>query len=92
MLIFLSNLLSIVTGFSTAFPGIRPHLLTLTINLTLPIYRDILIKLGGSTASKQSCCNILRKGPGEAIALVVGGAEESLSARPGVADLVLKKR
>jgi hypothetical protein len=82
----------LVTGFPEAFPGIRPHLLTLTINLALPFYRELLIKLGSSTASRESCCNILQKGPGEAIALVVGGAEESMRARPGVADLILRKR
>jgi Diacylglycerol acyltransferase len=31
-------------------------------------------------------------GPGSAITIVVGGAEESLHARPGVLELVLKKR
>src|SRR5277367_6599308 len=31
-------------------------------------------------------------GPGSAITIVVGGAEESLHARPGVMELVLKKR
>jgi len=36
---------------------------------------------------------IIRKnGPGSAITIVIGGAEESLHARPGVMELVLKKR
>jgi len=33
-----------------------------------------------------------KNGPGSAITIVVGGAEESLHARPGVMELVLKKR
>jgi len=33
-----------------------------------------------------------KNGPGSAVTIVVGGAEESLHARPGVMELVLKKR
>ncbi|KAI6023365.1 DAGAT-domain-containing protein [Pisolithus marmoratus] len=80
------------TGFSAAFPGIRPHLLTLTNNFDVPIYREILMALGISSVSKHSCSNILKRGPGEAITIVVGGAAESLSARPGTADLTLRRR
>ncbi|KIM68235.1 hypothetical protein SCLCIDRAFT_20629 [Scleroderma citrinum Foug A] len=71
------------TGFSSAFPGICPHLLTLTNNFDVPIYREILMALRISSVSKQSCSNILKCGPGEAITIVVGGATESLSACPG---------
>ncbi|TFK39677.1 diacylglycerol acyltransferase-domain-containing protein [Crucibulum laeve] len=80
------------TGFSQAFPGIRPHLLTLTSNFTIPFYRDILMAMGVCSVSKQSCSNILKSGPGSAITIVVGGAAESLSAHPGTADLTLRKR
>ncbi|KAI0034470.1 DAGAT-domain-containing protein [Vararia minispora EC-137] len=80
------------TGFSKAFPGIRPHLLTLSSNFHVPIHREILLALGICSVSKRSCSNILRSGPGEAITIVVGGAAESLSAHPGTADLTLRKR
>jgi len=80
------------TGFSKAFPGIKPHLLTLTNNFHIPIYRDILLHLGVCSVSRKSCSNILRQGPGSSITIVVGGATESLSAHPGTADLTLKKR
>ncbi|KAH7890989.1 diacylglycerol acyltransferase-domain-containing protein [Phlebopus sp. FC_14] len=80
------------TGFSAAFPGIRPHLLTLTNNFHVPLYREILMALGISSVSKRSCSNILRRGAGQAITIVVGGAAESLSARPGTADLTLRRR
>ncbi|KIM44385.1 hypothetical protein M413DRAFT_431336 [Hebeloma cylindrosporum] len=80
------------TGFSAAFPGIKPHLLTLSSNFQMPFYRDILLALGVCSVSKQSCSNILKSGPGSAITIVVGGAAESLSARPGTADLTLRKR
>jgi len=80
------------TGFSAAFPGIKPHLLTLTTNFQVPFYRDILLALGVCSVSKQSCSNILKSGPGSSITIVVGGAAESLSAHPGTADLTLRKR
>ncbi|KAG8953573.1 diacylglycerol O-acyltransferase 1 [Tulasnella sp. 419] len=80
------------TGFSKTFPGIRPHLLTLASNFHIPIYRDILLYLGICSVSKKSCSEILSQGPGSAITIVIGGAAESLSARPGTADLTLKKR
>lgn len=79
-------------GFSEVYPGIVPHLLTLASNFRIPFYRDILLALGICSVSKQSCSNILKGGPGQAITIVVGGAAESLSARPGTADLTLRKR
>ncbi|OSX64047.1 hypothetical protein POSPLADRAFT_1045179 [Postia placenta MAD-698-R-SB12] len=80
------------TGFSHFYPGIIPHLLTLTSNFRVPFYRDILLAMGVCSVSKQSCSNVLKNGPGHAITIVVGGAAESLSARPGTADLTLRKR
>jgi len=80
------------TGFSEAFPGIRPHLLTLTNNFSIPIYRDWFLSLGITSVSKKSCSNILKAGPGSSITIVVGGASESLNARPGTADLTLRRR
>jgi len=80
------------THFSENYPGISPHLLTLTSNFRVPIYRDILLHLGICSVSKRSCANILKQGPGSAICIVVGGAAESLSAHPGTADLTLKRR
>ncbi|EJD07520.1 diacylglycerol-acyltransferase [Fomitiporia mediterranea MF3/22] len=80
------------TGFSKAFPGIRPHLLTLASNFHMPLYRDILLALGVCSVSRASCENILRKGNGSAICIVVGGAAESLNAHPGTADLTLRRR
>jgi len=80
------------TGFSRGFPGVRPHLLTLNSNFSIPFYREILLMLGVCSVSKRSCERILRKGNGSAITIVVGGAAESLSAHPGTADLTLRKR
>ena len=48
--------------------------------------------MGVCSVTKRSCERILRKGPGNAITIVVGGAAESLNAHPGTSDLILKKR
>ena len=58
----------------------------------MPFYRDLIMFLGIASVSKQACANILSKGAGTAITIVVGGATESLSAHPGTADLTLKRR
>src|SRR6266702_7995248 len=86
------NFASDSTSFSSGFPGVRPHLLTLTSNFTIPFYREILLLMGVCSVSKRSCERILRKGNGSAITIVVGGAAESLSAHPGTADLTLRRR
>lgn len=80
------------TGFSTLFPGLKPHLMTLSSNFYLPFYRDILLSMGICSVSMKSCSNILKQGPGSALTIVVGGAAESLSAHPGTNDLTLKRR
>lgn len=88
----IANFATAATEFPSSFPGITPHLLTLNSNFNIPIYRDILMALGLCSVSKKSCERILRKGNGNAITIVVGGASESLSARPGTANLTLRKR
>ncbi|KAI8338952.1 diacylglycerol acyltransferase type 2A [Chlamydoabsidia padenii] len=80
-------------GFSQHFPGIETNLLTLDSNFKMPLHRDYLLSLGMCSVSKRSCKHILQNtGPGRSIAIVVGGATESLHAYPGVVDLTLKKR
>ncbi|KAI9322117.1 diacylglycerol acyltransferase type 2A [Dichotomocladium elegans] len=79
-------------GFSRNFPGIVPSLLTLAGNFRLPLHRDYILALGMCDVSKKSCKAVLSSGPGRSIAIVIGGASESLNAKPGVMDLTLKKR
>ncbi|WFD30794.1 2-acylglycerol O-acyltransferase [Malassezia sp. CBS 17886] len=77
---------------SEKFPGVRLHLLTLHSNFSMPLYRDYLMALGLCSVSRRSCESILRKGPGNGIVIVVGGAQESLFAHPGHLDLTLRRR
>ncbi|KAG4305718.1 hypothetical protein PORY_000628 [Pneumocystis oryctolagi] len=79
-------------GFSTIFPGIKNFVLTLSSNFHIPFYREYIQAFGIRSVSKHSCEKILSKGPGHAITIVLGGAQESLAARPGVIKLTLKKR
>lgn len=53
---------------------------------------DYIMAHGCCSVSKESCEYILNSGPGSSIAIVVGGAQESLAAKPGTLDLTLKKR
>jgi 2-acylglycerol O-acyltransferase 2 len=85
-------------GFSTLFPGITNTLLTLEGNFKLPLYREYALRMGLASVSRDSCENLLSKGGrngegmGRAITIVVGGARESLEAKPGTISLVLNRR
>ncbi|KAJ5210281.1 Diacylglycerol acyltransferase [Penicillium cf. griseofulvum] len=85
-------------GFSKLFPGITNTLLTLDANFRIPFYREYALAMGIASVSRESCENILTKGGadgegmGRAITIVVGGARESLNARPNSLRLVLKRR
>lgn len=79
-------------GFDKLFPGITNTLLTLSSNFHIPIYRDYLMAMGLSSVSKKSCESLLAHGPGSAITIVIGGAQESLLSRPHANDLVIHKR
>ncbi|KXS93628.1 hypothetical protein AC578_784 [Pseudocercospora eumusae] len=85
-------------GFSQLFPGITNTLLTLDSNFRIPLYRDYALRMGLASVSRESCENILShggpngEGMGRAITIVVGGARESLDAKPYTLRLVLKRR
>lgn len=79
-------------GFDEMFPGLIPHVLTLHNNFYTPFYREYLMFFSFRSVSRKSCETILKSGPGESIVIVVGGAQESLSAHSGYMDLTLKCR
>ena len=85
-------------NFSKKFPGITNTLLTLDSNFRLPFYRDYALAMGLASVSRESCENLLTtgghdgKGRGRAITIVVGGARESLDARPASLRLTLRRR
>ncbi|KAI9591280.1 diacylglycerol acyltransferase [Syncephalis fuscata] len=77
---------------SELLPGINCRLMTLASNFSIPLYRDFILSLNITSVSRKSIERILAKGPGNSCMIVIGGAAESLNARPGVSDLTLKKR
>lgn len=78
-------------GFAQLFPGVAVRLLTLDQNFYLPFVREVLLWFGMCSCSLGACNNLLRAG--WSICLLVGGARESLEARPGDEyRLVLSKR
>eukprot|EP00808_Paulinella_micropora_P012266 g64662.t1 len=78
-------------GFSKLCPGIDVRLLTLKINFMTPFFREYILSLGVCDASQESFEKVLAK-PGKAVAVVVGGAEESTLTTEHEIDLVLEKR
>jgi len=88
-----ANFGSDATKFSEVFPGIRPHLLTLKANFRWPIMRALCLWSGICDVSRESIEWLMTKqGSGNAAVIVVGGAEESLEARPGSYKLTIRER
>lgn len=86
----LTHNLSSSKSFASLFPGIKAHLLTLSAQLLLPFYRDYIMALGVGLVTKSSILSILKRN--HSVTIVVGGAHESLLARPGMNRIVLNKR
>ncbi|XP_006106273.1 2-acylglycerol O-acyltransferase 3 [Myotis lucifugus] len=81
------------TGFSQKFPGLRASLVGLDGLLHIPIYRDYLMSTGVCSVSRQSLDFILSQPRrGQAVVILVGGAQESMYALPGVHQVVLQNR
>lgn len=79
-------------GITEALPDAPPiHVLTLRFSFLIPIWRDLLVRLGLGPVDRATCHDILRKS-GHSIAIVIGGAREALNSRPGHYELILEKR
>eukprot|EP00040_Diaphanoeca_grandis_P018618 m.97918 g.97918 ORF g.97918 m.97918 type:complete len:466 (+) comp27022_c1_seq1:277-1674(+) len=78
-------------GFSSLFPNIDRHIVTLPINFVVPFAREYLLHLGMCESSKTTFRKVLTK-PGKAVVVVVGGAKESVETENGGMHLVLEKR
>ncbi|XP_045149023.1 diacylglycerol O-acyltransferase 2 [Echinops telfairi] len=78
---------------SEKFPGIRPYLATLAGNFRMPLLREYLMSGGICPVNRDTIDYLLSKnGSGNAIIIVVGGAAESLSSRPGKNAVTLRNR
>ncbi len=68
-------------GFSRLFPNIDLRVVTLAPNFKVPFMREVLLSLGAITANRESIRYVLEKcGVDNGTVIVVGGAEEALSA------------
>jgi hypothetical protein len=77
-------------SFSNVFPDIKYRTVTLENNFIVPFFREWLLCLGFIGSAKKSICDVLEDKT--SVLLVVGGAEESLYARPQSNKVILKKR
>uniref|UniRef100_A0A3P8U3J7 Acyltransferase n=1 Tax=Amphiprion percula TaxID=161767 RepID=A0A3P8U3J7_AMPPE len=87
------NFCTEATGFSRLFPGLTPHLLMLPFWFRVPLFRDYIMS-GGLVSSCKSSLSYLvsRPGGGNVAVIAVGGAPESLDARPGALTLQVRNR
>ena len=85
------NFATEATGFEKLFPGINLRFLVLSSNFQIPFYELFLMAMGICDASKESCNNILKRGNGNSILLVLGGSKEALDARPSSEYLLTLK-
>lgn len=87
------NFATEATDFSNTFPGIIPHLLPLMALFKPPLFRDYIMSSGMCNVTRESCEYILtKKGPGNSVVIVVGGAEEAFDAHPDTYTIILKPR
>ncbi|XP_072257966.1 2-acylglycerol O-acyltransferase 2 [Pyxicephalus adspersus] len=88
-----TNFCTEATGFPELYPGISPYLLMLPLWFRAPFFRDYIMAGGLIPSDKDSASYLLKsKKGGNAVVIAVGGAPESLDARPGAFTLLLKNR
>ncbi|XP_026767967.3 2-acylglycerol O-acyltransferase 1 isoform X1 [Pangasianodon hypophthalmus] len=87
------NFCTEASRFSELFPGLTPYLLMLPFWFRVPFFRDYIM-CGGLVSSEKASMSYLlsRPGGGAAAVVAVGGAPESLEARPGALTLQLLQR
>lgn len=77
-------------SWSKIFPNVQTSLLTLETQSFIPFYRDYLLALGISSVAKKNIQLILKQNHN--VCIVLGGARESLLAKPHSRKLVLQNR
>ncbi|KAG7323527.1 hypothetical protein KOW79_013229 [Hemibagrus wyckioides] len=87
------NFCTEASQFSKMFPGLTPYLLMLPFWFRVPFFRDYIMCGGLVSSEKTSMSYLLSRPRGGSVAVVaVGGAPESLEARPGALTLQLLQR
>lgn len=79
--------------FYKYFPKHKPSACTLAQHFNMPFFRELVLSMGGVSASAASVDHLLKEPRGgNAVCLVVGGAAESYYCRPGEYKTLLNKR
>ncbi|GAB5584667.1 acyl-CoA wax alcohol acyltransferase 1 [Prionailurus iriomotensis] len=86
------NFCTEATGFSKIFPGITPHLATLSWFFKIPFVREYLMAKGVCSVSQPAIDYLLSHGTGNLVGIVVGGVGEALQSVPNTTTLILRKR
>ncbi|XP_068918472.1 acyl-CoA wax alcohol acyltransferase 1 [Petaurus breviceps papuanus] len=87
------NFCTEATGFSTIFPGITPHLATLSWFFKIPFIRDYIMAKGVCPVSQPSLDYLLsQRGSGNLVGIVIGGVGEALQSVPNSTSLIIRKR
>lgn len=89
--ISIAAICNFIFGFSGALDALPDYrVATVSFNFLAPLWREITMALGFVVASRSSIRWLLDHGLSAMI--VIGGAQETLHAVPGTAELVLAKR
>ncbi|KAJ2818228.1 diacylglycerol O-acyltransferase 1 [Coemansia erecta] len=80
------------SGLDEMLEGITLHPIVLHHALQLPIFHEYGLALGSLSSSRESIRRCLNHGNGDSVAIVIGGAKESLHTNRGDRKLVLKSR
>lgn len=84
---------SICGGITELFPGFNHFLTMLPFWFRIPIHRDYLMAGGLVSSSKRSLSYLFsNKKGGNLVAVLPGGAPESLDARPGDIKIIVRQR
>lgn len=87
------NFVTEANDFSQRFPGVRPWTTALDVIFRFPVYRDYAMSYGICSVYQRSLDFILSQPqPGQAVVIMVGGAQEALYAIPGEHHVVLQNR
>lgn len=88
-----TNFCSLGSGFKSLFPGMNSYLTMLPLWFKIPFHRDYLMAGALVPSTKKSITYLLDEpAGGNVVAIIPGGAPESLLARPGDVVLILKPR
>ncbi|KAJ1964047.1 2-acylglycerol O-acyltransferase 2 [Dipsacomyces acuminosporus] len=80
------------SGIDAAFEGLTLYTAALRPALIMPVFRDFLLAIGAIASSRHSIRECLARGNGHSVAIVVGGAKESLHTNRGSRKVVLLSR